>query len=277
MSVLRVDDTSASPNHDVQALYTELALHPNRDFGWGKGKENARRLGYERSWLDRLPHPVWESAAAVGNPFGLGTIDAGETVIDLGCGAGADLCIAALLVGNDGWALGVDITSAMVSKAKQNVALAGLGNAEVYQADFASLPFGDACADVLISNGSINLSSHKPCVFKEAFRILRPGGRFQFADMVKHDTAEPTDGASCASWADCVAGTLEPEQYLQMLKAAGFEEAKFVSFTGYRTAATTMGATFRASKVATRTGQLASRMEGRRMPTWMRRGFKGGV
>jgi arsenite methyltransferase len=81
----------------VQALYTELALHPEKDFGWGKGQDNARSLGYCQQWLNRLPAVVWESAAAVGNPFSLGPINLGETVVDLGCGAGADLCIAALL------------------------------------------------------------------------------------------------------------------------------------------------------------------------------------
>src|SRR6516165_4738021 len=86
-------DSSQSPMEAVRALYTELALHPGRDFGWGKGKENARSLGYDERWLDRLPAFVWESTAAVGNPFRLGPIMPGETIVDLGCGAGADLCM----------------------------------------------------------------------------------------------------------------------------------------------------------------------------------------
>ena len=229
----------------VQALYTELALHPEKEFGWGKGKENARSLGYDEQWLNRLPAVVWESAAAVGNPFCLGPITSGETVVDLGCGAGTDLCIAALLVGNQGRAIGIDITPAMVAKAEKAAKDLGLTNVDVRLGDVAALPLENASVDVVISNGSINLSSHKPCVFKEVFRVLRLGGQFQFADMVRDGAV---DGPSCGSWADCVSGTVEPKHYLDMLAAAGFRDAEMVSFTGYRTALTTIGATFRATK-----------------------------
>lgn len=133
----------------------------------------------------------------------------------------------------------------MVAKAKETASLLGLSNVELHVADIVTLPLQDATADVVISNGAINLSSHKPCVFKEVFRILRPGGRFQFADMVRDDAVP---APSCGSWADCVSGTVEPRRYLDMLQAAGFGDAEMVSFTGYRTAPTTIGATFRARK-----------------------------
>src|SRR5205823_6495168 len=102
-----------------------------------KGMENARLLGYDRGWLERLPAAVWESAAAVGNPFGLGPIHPGETVVDLGCGAGADVCVAALLVGRRGRVIGLDVTPAMVEKARANAKLAGLPNVEICEADMA--------------------------------------------------------------------------------------------------------------------------------------------
>ncbi len=238
-------DGLQSPTKEIQVLYTELALHPWKEFGWGKGKVNARNLGYDAGWLNDFPDVVWESAAAVGNPFGLGSITLDETVVDLGCGAGVDLCIAASLVGGRGRAIGIDITPAMVDRAKGNARLLGLRNVEVHVADIAAVPLEDACADVVISNGAINLSPHKPCVFKEVFRILRPGGRFQFADMVR-DCAAATP--SCGSWADCIAGTVEPQRYLDMLRAAGFRDAELVARTSYRTAPTTIGATFRARK-----------------------------
>src|SRR5210317_522059 len=92
---------------ELITLYTKLAEEPDSDFGWSKGKTNARRLGYSKKWLDRLPDVVWESAAAVGNPFTLGEIRSGETVLDVGCGAGADACVAALFVGNTGKVIGV--------------------------------------------------------------------------------------------------------------------------------------------------------------------------
>ena len=112
-------DGLQSPTEEIQVLYTELALHPRKDFGWGKGRENARNLGYDARWLDHLPDVVWESTAAVGNPFSLGSITLGETVVDLGCGAGADLCIVASLIGVRGRAIEIDITPAMVDWAKE--------------------------------------------------------------------------------------------------------------------------------------------------------------
>ena len=98
-------------------LYTRLANEPASEFGWASGRENSRELGYAEEWLNRLPQCVWESAAAVGNPFSLGPVQAGETVVDVGCGAGADACVAALLVGKDGEVFGIDSTPVMVDKA----------------------------------------------------------------------------------------------------------------------------------------------------------------
>lgn len=232
----------------VRQLYTDLALHPEKDFGWHKGKENARLLGYDPAWLHALPDEVWSAAAAVGNPFSLGPIRAGETVVDLGCGAGADLCIAALLVGAAGRVIGIDITTAMVERARKSVALVGARNVEIREADMTRLPVDDGSVDVAIANGSINISSRKECVLREIFRVLRPGGRLQFADMVRDCTAEEGGNDGGESWADCVAGTLSPERLLDLLQKAGFESAEVVSFTGYRTAPTTIGALIRARK-----------------------------
>lgn len=234
-----------SASTTVQALYTELARHPGKQFGWATGKSNAETLGYEPRWLAALPDAVWASACAVGNPFSVAVLAAGEIVVDLGCGAGADLCIAAMMVGGRGYAIGVDLTPAMVEKAKVNATLANLCNVAVQVADIAALPLGDACADVVLSNGAINLSEHKPCVFKEAFRVLKPGGRFYFADMVR---AAGGDTTTRESWANCVAGTVAPERYVEMLRTAGFCDAELVSFTAYKTAPTTVGALFRAHK-----------------------------
>jgi hypothetical protein len=102
MSSCESKSKAASACAQIRALYTDLALHPEKDFGWGTGRANAQRLGYNAIWLQRLPASIWEPAAAVGDPFSLGPIRAGETVVDLGCGAGADACVAALLVGPRG-------------------------------------------------------------------------------------------------------------------------------------------------------------------------------
>jgi arsenite methyltransferase len=240
-----------SREETICRLYTELALHPASEFGWGKGIENARALGYKPAWLERLPITIWESSAAVGNPFGLGPIHPGETIVDLGCGAGADVCVAALLVGKRGRVVGVDVTPAMVEKTRANVALSGFTNVEIIEADIAELPLPGACADVVLSNGAINLSPHKPCVLKEAFRMLKPGGRLYIADMVRDATTDDSQcGASSSedSWANCVAGTLTSERFLQLLEEAGFADAKMIGTTGYRTSPETIGALFRARK-----------------------------
>jgi len=233
----------------IKLLYTELALRPDKNFGWDKGSENARRLGYEPTWIERLPAPVWESAAAVGNPFSLGSIHPSETVVDLGCGAGADLCIASLLVGDDGHVIGVDATPSMVEKARDNAKLAGLANIEVREGNLTQLPLPSACADVVISNGAINLVTDKAAAFSEIYRILHPGGRLQFADIVREQASkESCTTGSAESWADCVSGTLPAETILSMLQQAGFTAIELVAHTDYRTSASTKGALFRAVK-----------------------------
>jgi len=241
--------TQQSQLEQIHALYTELAETPDKDFGWGKGKENVRSLGYEDDWLRTIPDVVWESAAAVGNPFLMSPIQKGQTVIDLGCGAGADACVAALLVGAEGRVIGIDYTPAMISKARGNAMVSGFANLEFYEADMTSLPVENAYADVVISNGAINLSADKERVLAEAYRILRPGGRLQIADMVKDPSVG--EGACCSgdeSWADCVSGTLDPETFLRLIEQAGFSNVSLIAYTGYRTARRTVGALFLAEK-----------------------------
>ena len=231
---------------ELITLYTKLAEKPDSDFGWSKGKTNARRLGYLDAWLDRLPDVVWESAAAVGNPFTLGEIRSGETVLDVGCGAGADACVAALLVGNTGKVIGIDCTPAMIYKARNNALHAELDNIEFHEADIASLPIEDKTVDVVISNGAINLSENKYQVFQELYRVLKPGGRLQIADMVREleECCNPVSDAG--SWADCVQGTLQADKLLEIIASMGFTNAELVELTGYKTSATTNGALIRA-------------------------------
>lgn len=247
MSDDRPHCSTQDPLDQIRSLYTELALQPDKDFGWNTGKENARQLGYADEWLAGLPDVVWESAAAVGNPFAVGPIHPGETVVDLGCGAGADACVAALLVGPEGKVYGFDATPAMVVKAQSNASAAGLTQTEFREADMTRLDLPDAVADVVISNGAINLALDKPKVFAEVFRILRSNGRFQFADMVR----EHGGASACSSensWADCVSGTMGVEEIKILLHEAGFKDVQLIEFTGYKTSSATVGATFSARK-----------------------------
>jgi len=242
------DNGSCDLFEQIRALYSELALHPEKDFGWGKGKENALALGYNHNWLEGLPDAVWESSSAVGNPFSCGPIHPGETVIDLGCGAGADVYVAALLVGPRGSVIGVDVTPAMVQKARDNTVRASLANVSIYEADMANLPLPDSCADVVISNGAINLLPEKPCALKEAFRVLKRGGRFQIADMIRDESTPQCERVTNGSWANCVGGTVTVSCFIRMLAEIGFARAACIKTTGYRTSASTIGALFFAEK-----------------------------
>ncbi len=240
-------------HQQIISLYSALADDPTKAFGWEKGRGNALALGYKEAWFEALPSQIWDYCAAVGNPFEQGEIGSGECIVDLGCGAGVDLMIAAFLTGPKGRAIGIDITPKMVDKAKEHALLAGFSQVEVYESDFESIPLEDATADVVISNGAINLSDCKQSVFAEIYRLLKPGGRLYFADII--DTAKAKDASSCCAttsgtdWANCVAGTLSQQKLMQIMAEAGFDEIECTKMTGYKTSATTQGATFRARKI----------------------------
>jgi ubiquinone/menaquinone biosynthesis C-methylase UbiE len=139
-----------------------------------------------------LPDQVVESFAGVGNPFALGPLQPGETVVEVGSGAGLDAILAARQVGPTGRVIGIDMTPAMLEKARANAALAGLHNVEFRQGLAEQLPLPDACANVVISNGVINLCPDKLAVYRELYRVLEPGGRIQIADIIVHE-AIPQD------------------------------------------------------------------------------------
>ncbi len=230
-------------------LYTDLATNPEKDFGWEKGLQNARNHNYAEAWIERIPNKIWDYCAAVGNPFDACVVKEGMNVLDLGCGAGVDLCVASILVGKNGNVFGVDITPAMVDKARLHATLAKLENITVSVGTFENLPADDESIDVVISNGAINLASSKQSVFSEIFRVLKPGGYLTFSDMIKDEDHPKDTCCSNESWADCVAGTLKSEELILMLTEAGFKEAKLLSTNHYKTSVSTIGATFIAKKV----------------------------
>jgi arsenite methyltransferase len=178
---------------DVEALrcqisdkYTEVAKSPEKGFHFHTGRPLALKLGYEEGIINSLPFGTVESFAGTGNPFSMGTLHTGETVLDVGCGAGFDSLIAAGQVGETGRVFSIDMTPAMLKKAAAGAREAGLHNIEFREGLAEALPVEDVSIDVVISNGVINLCPDKTAVMKEVNRVLKPRGRIQIADIVVH-------------------------------------------------------------------------------------------
>ncbi len=180
-----VDLDTVRLRNEVQSIYARVASAPDGEFHFHRGAEYAERfLHYDALSLARIPRFAVESFAGVGNPLRIEPLAAGATVVDIGCGAGTDLLLAAGEVGPEGRAIGVDMTDPMLRKARVAAAEAGLANVDLRRGDALELPVESASADFVISNGVLNLAPDKRRAFSEVLRVLRPGGRFLYADIV---------------------------------------------------------------------------------------------
>jgi len=169
---------------EIQSIYARVADDPAGDFHFHRGPAYAAELlGYDLAALAALPPDSTASFAGVANPHRMGPLGEGAVVVDIGCGAGMDLLLAARSVGPRGRAIGVDMTEAMAARARAGARSAGLDNVEVLIGDAMALPVDDASVDVVISNGVLNLTPDKSVAYREVFRVLRPGGRFLYADI----------------------------------------------------------------------------------------------
>ena len=171
---------------EIEKTYTDVSTQPDQDFMFPTGRDWAQDLGYPQPELSLVPDATVASFAGVANPFTLGRIEPGATVLDLGCGAGTDLLIAAQMSGPEGRAIGVDMTASMVARAHASAREMDLENVELHESLIESVPVADGSVDVVISNGVIDLVPDKPAVFAEIDRVLKPGGRLQLADVVIH-------------------------------------------------------------------------------------------
>jgi len=196
------DETQDHIKAEIKQRFVKLALAPQEEQKFPVGPTSAKRLGYDAHEIDALPRSVTESFAGVGNPLALGELRTGQTVLDLGSGAGLDSILAARRIGPAGRVIGVDFAAEMVEKAKRNAEAVGVTNAEFRQGDADALTVSDESVDVLISNGVFNLCLDKPKVLAEAFRVLRPGGRIQMADILLEEGVTPEEVAQKGMWSD---------------------------------------------------------------------------
>ena len=189
---------------------------------------------YDAVQAGEIPAEAMLASLGCGNPTALAKLNAGETVLDLGSGGGIDVLLSAKRVGPTGKVYGLDMTDEMLALANENKKKAGVENVEFLKGEIEHIPLPDNSLDVVISNCVINLSSDKDAVLREAFRVLRPGGRFAVSDVVSRGEMLPEIRKSVLLWVGCIAGALEENDYLSKLKSAGFSEAEIEPTRIYR-------------------------------------------
>ncbi len=192
----------------------------------------ALRIGYSEEDLKNVPEASIMGLGC-GNPVALASLRDGETVLDLGSGAGIDVFLAAKKVGAKGKVIGVDMTEEMIHKARAIASKNGYQNVEFRLGEIENLPIEDNSVDVILSNCVVNLSPDKEKVFQEAYRVLKPGGRIMISDLVTEGELPEEIRKSFDAWACCIAGALEKNQYLGTIKSVGFQNVTIVSETAY--------------------------------------------
>lgn len=205
----------------VKAMYRSVAEDPHGEFHFEMGRAMAERLGYAPADLDRIPAEAIDSFAGVGYYFHLADVKEGETVVDLGSGSGMDTFMAALKVGASGKVIGVDMTDEQRAKAERLRDRDGFRNVTYVKGYIEEVPLGDGIADVVISNGVVNLAPDKTKVFREAARLLKPGGRLAISDIVTEVQLPESIVCNSTLWAACIGGAAQQDNYRGQIAAAG--------------------------------------------------------
>jgi len=229
----RATDLAPVITRAVQALYTEVASSPEREYHFPHGMQALTYLGYAEAELNKLPPTATESFAGVGFPHAANAIRPGDTVLDIGSGSGTDVLYASLKVGPKGKVHGLDITPAMIAKARANIAKMGAKNVEIHEGAATNIPLPDASVDVVTSNGVLNLVPDKEAAFREIHRVLKPGGRLQLADIVTQEDVGAVCGINPQLWADCIGGAAVEGDYLKAIEGAGFRDVRVLKRMDY--------------------------------------------
>jgi arsenite methyltransferase len=225
---------AARLEREVKAMYRDVAEQPDGDFHFELGRGLAERLGYPAALLDRVPGEALESFAGVGYALDLAALRLGDTVLDLGSGAGTDVFAAARLVGPAGTVYGLDMTDEQLAKAERLRRVAGLRHVVLRKGYVEDLPFEDGSVDAVLSNGVINLTPDKERVFAEVARVLRRGGRAAIADIVSSRPLREQTVAKAELWAACVAGAVPGLDYATGLEEHGLRVETMRENAAYR-------------------------------------------
>lgn len=218
----------------VRAMYTEVASRPERSFHFPTGRGACEQFGYPADLLDRVPPGALESFAGVGYPFQCDVIKAGDVVLDIGSGAGTDIFVALQRTGETGKAVGLDMTNAMREKLRALTLEAGVAErVDIIEGNAEEIPLPAESVDVVTSNGVINLVPDKNAVAREIFRVLKPGGRVQIADIVLQTPASEACRTNAQLWAECIVGATPEHEYVQTFRDAGFGSVEIVQQLDY--------------------------------------------
>lgn len=217
----------------VRGMYEEVAAFPDREFHFPTGRKSCLNLGYPAEELDAIPDTAVQSFAGVGYPFLADNIKPGDTIVDVGSGSGVDVLIAALKTGSGGQVLGIDMTPAMIRKARENIKRTEIENIRIIEGEAVDIPLDNAVADVVTSNGVINLVPDKKRAFEEIFRILKPHGRIQISDIVLSKPVSEKSKANAQLWAECIVGAEPVEDYLDLVRSAGFKNVTIIDRLDY--------------------------------------------
>ena len=239
-------ENSEKIKEHVRERYSQVAKNAEASCGCGCGTASTasccgpvskdayvQGIGYSLDEIKELPESAVGAAAGCGNPTAIAGLKEGEVVLDLGSGGGIDVFLSAKMVGPTGKAIGVDMTDEMLALARKNAEELGFENVEFRKGDIEDLPVEDESIDVIISNCVINLAPDKDKVFREAYRVLKPGGRITVSDIVTDGPLPQEIKDNPDAWAACVSGALDKEEYLQKIRNAGFEDVKVLDRRGF--------------------------------------------